>query len=140
MDRWKSTDIWHELEKKAKADATATEAANVVAREMPHIVLLLNKGGTSDLDFTLHDRDHGYRVAQRMTDIIPADVLPQLSAYELTLLLLSAYLHDIGMTPERRKVSSHFQHLLTAEPCGLTKQERERFLTWLDNDGRGLEP
>ena len=39
-----------------------------------------------------------------------------LGDYELALLLLSAYLHDIGMTPERGKVLSHYRLLLDGTP------------------------
>lgn len=66
---------------------------------MPRIEALLGEDSAGNLTFTLHDPDHAYRVAQRMADIIPADVLRRLSAYELSLLLLSAYVHDIGLAP-----------------------------------------
>lgn len=67
---------------------------------MPDIERVLN-AGTSPLDFTLHDAEHSFRVAEWMARIVPDDVLPKLSVYELALLLLSAYLHDIGMAPEQ---------------------------------------
>ncbi|WP_437922949.1 TIR domain-containing protein [Sorangium sp. So ce291] len=139
-NRWRRTHLWRELEKRAREELDAKDAAEALAREMPRVEALTEERITSELDFTLHDRRHAYRVAQRMADVIPADVLPELSAYELSLLLLSAYLHDIGLAPPLGHVSSHFQHLLTNEPCGLAKEEVERFLAWLDNDGRGFEP
>lgn len=107
---------------------------------MPVIQGVLAQGGTSALDFTLHDSGHAFRVAQRMEQVIPIDVLPRLSSYELALLLLSAYLHDIGMTPERRKVNLHYQFLLTANSGELTQEEIKYFQEWLDLQGRGITP
>jgi hypothetical protein len=52
MERWDRTDIWHELEKKTGTDASAAEARKMLAHEMPRIELVLDKGGTSELDFT----------------------------------------------------------------------------------------
>lgn len=92
------------------------------------------------MDFTLHDAEHSFRVAQRMTELIPPDVLPKLQAYELSLLLLSAYLHDIGMTPERKKVSGHYEYLLLGKQGDLSSSDIETFQTWLDDEGEGIVP
>jgi len=104
---------------------------------MPRVETVLAKGGTSPIDFTLHDADHSYRVAQRMAELIPSDVLQKLTSYELALLLLAAYLHDIGMTPEQRKVRLHYEHLLTGQPQDLIPEEIAQFQEWLDNHAQG---
>ena len=49
-------------------------------------------------EFTLHDANHSAKVVGLMSSIIPDDVLQQLNTIELTLLILSGYIHDIGMT------------------------------------------
>ena len=63
-----------------------------------------------------------------MAKIVPKDVLGKLSIYELALLLLSAYLHDIGMTPEQAQVQRHWRHLVfgpvPAEEGGLSVSVR----------------
>src|SRR5579862_956848 len=97
-NRWSLTSLWLELSKRHSDDAEAVRA--VLTVHLPVIEKILSVGGTSPVDFTLHDGGHAFRVANRMVEIIPRDVLSQLSIYELALLLLSAYLHDIGMTPE----------------------------------------
>ncbi|MES2923264.1 MAG: hypothetical protein V4819_17035, partial [Verrucomicrobiota bacterium] len=72
---------------------------------------VLQNGGTAPLDFTLHDSGHALRVAHRMAELITPAIRRNLSDYELALLLLAAYGHDIGMTPEREKVQNHHRHL-----------------------------
>lgn len=107
---------------------------------MPRIQSILSQGGTSSNDFTLHDIGHAFRVAKRMSEIVPPDVFEALSEYELGLMILSAYLHDIGMTPERRNVSLHYQYLLTGDPQTLSQHEIHHFQKWLDESGRDICP
>ena len=138
MDDWKETKLWKLLE--AKPPAEIGSVRTMLEQCMPQIQNILASGGTSPNDFTLHDADHSFRVAQRMVDITPLDVRDKLSTYELALLLLSAYLHDIGMTPQRQKVRQHYTYLLTGELNGLTTPEMDEFQTWLDDEGSGIVP
>jgi hypothetical protein len=73
-----------------------------------------------------------------MTDVIPQEVLPVLSEFELALLVLSAYLHDIGMTPERGKVKQVFRYLETGDEPSLALHEKESIQEWLDNASAGV--
>jgi hypothetical protein len=102
---------------------------------MPNIEAVLDKGGTAATDFTLHDAGHSFRVAQKMAEIMPSDVLQKLSTFELALLLLAAYVHDIGMTPEQRRVRDHYDYLLTGANS-LTDAELVIFQKWLDDRNR----
>ncbi|HKW98327.1 MAG TPA: hypothetical protein VJN43_11390 [Bryobacteraceae bacterium] len=108
---------------------------------MPEIERVLTQGGSSPKDFTLHDACHGFRVTEWMTQIIPGDVLKKLSANELALLLLSAYLHDIGMTPQWGKVSAHKEYLISDGTMGFSGDELESFQQWLaEREGINFEP
>lgn len=138
MSDWKSTLLWAHLGQLKSAEAVAVRTT--LESHMPDIQDVLALGATAPLDFTLHDAGHGFRVAQRMAEIIPEDVLPKLTAYELALLLLSAYLHDIGMTPARKKVTAHYKYLLTGERTPLTSVEVDAFQKWIDDEGRDVEP
>ena len=121
---WADSPIWSELERQS----TPEDAAQLLVRLcMPDIELILAKGGSSPKDFTLHDAAHGFRVTTWMVQIIPSDVLKALSIYELALLLLSAYLHDIGMTPEWGKVSAHKDYLISGCTDGFRSGELESF-------------
>lgn len=138
LSTWTKTSLWTELLKKDTPEADSVRAT--LLNCMPEIDRILTHGGTSPLDFTLHDSGHALRVAQRMVDIIPSDVLPQLSTYELALLLTSAYLHDIGMTPEQRRVHTLYTFLLTSDPQDLPEHEKKEFEKWLDENRPGTAP
>lgn len=135
---WETTILWAKLCACRKRDGV--EVATVLRTWMPQIESVLKRGGTSPADFTLHDEGHGYRVAERMVEIMSTETVDGLSPYELAFLLLSAYLHDIGMTPESRKVSLHYQYLLSGKTDALLGSEVEAFQRWLDDDQQGLTP
>lgn len=97
---------------------------------------VLKSVSTSPIDFTLHDHDHSFRVAERIFDLIPVEL--SLGTYELSLLLLSAYMHDIGMSPARSIVRSYHEYLLTAQMGDLTSQKIREFQQWLDANYNGI--
>lgn len=131
---WKSSKIYVEL-KKRKGDF-AEKIINLLERPevMDKIELILNKGGSTPKNFTLHDADHSFRVADRMWELIPDKTKATLGDYELGLLLLSAYLHDIGMSPDFEKVQQHKAYLTSSEKIGLSEQDVESFQKWIDNN------
>src|SRR5690242_19057993 len=110
---WEQTGLWAELNR--RLGTKAQEARRVVSTVLPGVEKILHSGGTAPLDFTLHDEGHAFRVAQRIMDVVPEDVLPALSELELALLLVSAFLHDVGMTPQRGKVKQIFRYLATGD-------------------------
>ncbi|WP_245890290.1 HD domain-containing protein [Rummeliibacillus pycnus] len=55
-------------------------------------------------EYTLHDETHLYRVLSLMEKIIPDTTLNNLQALELSLLILSAFFHDLGMSPKEREI------------------------------------
>jgi HD-GYP domain-containing protein (c-di-GMP phosphodiesterase class II) len=94
---------------------------------MDKIESILDLGSTTPKDFTLHNGDHSFRVTEKMWDLIPEKTKENLSSYELGLLLLSAYLHDIGMSPEFDKVKKHKDYLTLNYKSELIQQEIEDF-------------
>ena len=110
---WQQTTLWKLIEN--DTSSLGADVRRTLNECMPGIQLILSKGGTAATDFTLHDDGHASRVAERMCQIISSDVLDKLTVYELAFLLLSAYLHDIGMTPELKKVRTHYSYLLTGD-------------------------
>lgn len=75
-----------------------------------------------------------------MAQLMLADVMRNLTAYELAFLLLSAYLHDVGMTPEQNRVTSHYQFLMTGNPSRLSASEINEFQAFLDDNFGGVVP
>jgi HD-GYP domain-containing protein (c-di-GMP phosphodiesterase class II) len=120
---WKQTWLWKTLEERkgAKGNGHADSISRTVNDWMDEMVPVLAAGGTSPKDFTLHDTGHSLRVAGRIADLVPDTVT--LSDYELGLLLLAAFGHDIGMTPARGKVRDHYRFLFSND-TGLTDPEK----------------
>jgi hypothetical protein len=48
-------------------------------------------------EFTPHDMSHSELVLKRMNDVIPDSLKEELRSYEIYFLIVSAYLHDLGM-------------------------------------------
>ncbi|MFJ7931517.1 ATP-binding protein [Peribacillus sp. NPDC096448] len=63
-----------------------------------HIAPLLARIPEKMPEYTLHDATHSIKVIRIMGKIIPEETLEKLNSIELTLLIISGYLHDIGMT------------------------------------------
>src|SRR6202035_1452174 len=53
--------------------------------------------------YTLHDPEYSYRVAQNMARVIPPSTLESLNSVELSILIYSAYFHDIGMASSQEE-------------------------------------
>ena len=133
---WERTELWKLILQRRTQEGRAIRL--LLEKWLPQIEKILLYGGTAPLDFTLHDSAHAQRVAVRMTQLIPSDVVSGLSTYELALLLLAAYLHDIGMTPEQRKVFNHFQFLVAGNRELLTASEAQQFQEFIDDHAEEL--
>ncbi|WP_209019431.1 ATP-binding protein, partial [Chlorobaculum sp. 24CR] len=55
-------------------------------------------------EFTLHDGDHLFRVLSLMEKLLSGNTIKNLSSPELMLLILGAFFHDIGMSPDEKNV------------------------------------
>ncbi len=130
LHTWTDTALWSELSKRNTPDALLVCA--VLSTVMPNIEAVLLYGGTTPLQFTLHDSGHSFRVAERMSNILPSGVMSELSEYELTLLLMSAYLHDIGMTPRKQIVDMLYSSLTKGEIEAGQEAAVAEFRRWLD--------
>jgi len=72
-----------------------------------------------------------------MADLVGENGLDCLSDFEISLLLLAAYLHDIGLTPERSLVANIQTYLLTGTPNGLDEEAIHTLTRWFDQHGKG---
>jgi hypothetical protein len=55
-------------------------------------------------EYTLHDGEHLFRVLYLMEKIITKEKINELHVPELTLLILTAFFHDIGMAPDENHI------------------------------------
>lgn len=135
MYSWKKSALWGSLQELAAQGAPyADQVIMLLGKCMPQIELMLHAGGTSPSSFTLHDAGHSYRVADRMAWLMSPPTLRALSALEIGALLLSAYLHDIGMTPEASRVHSLDAYLREGSTKGLDDTQKHDFESWLDEN------
>ncbi|MEO8033002.1 MAG: hypothetical protein ABI837_01110, partial [Acidobacteriota bacterium] len=138
---WQQTALWLALDERAqKKLGPDEELAYRLRNILPDAETVLAKAATSAADFTLHDEQHGYRVAQWMAKLLGDDQMAALSSAELALLLLSAYLHDIGMTPAADVVRRHRQYLLFGASGILSPGEAKNLQFWLDEHADAVVP
>ncbi len=135
---WRHTKLWAEL--KRRQDTPSEMLRAVIVGVMPDIETVLTDRGTSSADFTLHDAFHSYRVANFMADLAGPDVLEQLGPQDIALLLLSAYVHDIGMTPPMAKIDGHLAFILSGDASSLGERDIESLQAWLDDEWDGITP
>jgi len=130
---WEQTMLWKRLTALAKKCSASKTVHAQLTLWLPKIDAVLHSGGTQPKDFTLHDDAHALQVAQRMDQIITDTSRDSLSAYELALLLLAAWLHDIGMVPEVARFTAHRDYLLTGSRDSLTPEDHAAFQKYLDD-------
>lgn len=133
MPNWQSTRLATEIFSRSDIVNEVT-LLNVT---MPAIEAVLKSNAPASLDFTLHDNEHSFRVAEMSAGLFP-DSLGDLSTFELSLLLMASYCHDIGMSPQRQKIKDHYNWLMTGDTSVLTKLDKESFQNWLDTNRAGL--
>ena len=136
MYTFERTQLWNAI---SSTSANRIQA-DTVRQSLSKAELVLRSAGTTPVDFTLHDDEHGYRVAERCAELIFTDPELAITPNELALLLMSAYIHDIGMSPSRDAVSKHWKYLLTGKLGILEPVEESSFQGWLDTDADGLTP
>lgn len=132
--QWSDTRLW-----KCIGQLTDTEKSTV-SRVLDAATTVLRSGGTAPLDFTLHDDLHGFRVAERIADLVGPNLDEVLTAHEIALALLSAYTHDIGMSPSRNIVKKHYNFIITGDRSLMTSQEVGDLQKWLDAEWDGFQP
>ena len=132
---WQHTYLWKTLEQRARKPGSihAKAMLHTVETWMGQLDTVLRSGGTSPEDFTLHNDQHAFRVAKRMAKLFTPAVQRNISDYELALLLLAAYGHDVGMTPQRQQVARHHRHLFHPQDSQLSAAEQQQFQEFIDN-------
>jgi hypothetical protein len=129
VSEWRHSSLWDVLSRKRAPDATEVrEGLSAILRKAE---MVLAKGATQPASFTLHDEDHAFRVAERIAELAGAEVLSELTHYEVGLLLAAAYLHDIGMVPSGDLLNRLRRYCLD-EDHGLGADVVEALLEWKD--------
>ena len=97
-DRLTRSRIFTEFVKKTPtADNYLTELRGIVSKVINDSEILLSRYLETYPEYTLHNSMHSVKVVELMGLIIPPETLEKLNPLELAMLILGAYLHDIGM-------------------------------------------
>lgn len=92
------TQLFKLLKKRERKDGfEASEISSQVAQIVGQVWPLLQQVCRTFPQYTLHDPDHSFRVAQNISRLIPEQTLSHLNSIELSILLYASYLHDVGM-------------------------------------------
>lgn len=135
---WHETALWVELDRRDGEPAETLK--RILAGKLPDIESVLTSGDTSPSQFALHDAGHSWRVAEWMAELAGESLLAELGPHDLAMLLLSAYLHDIGMTPPLSRVEAHYTLLLSGDSSDISPTDVAQLQAWLDEECDGVVP
>lgn len=101
--RLKNSKIYNKLVEKEKKENEDYQLSTKIIIIVEEVSPLLQRIPENMPEFTLHDSSHSAKIVEIMGKIIPDNVLNNFNTIELSLLILSAYLHDIGMTCDKQE-------------------------------------
>lgn len=138
VPKWETTRLWEEIDRREGEPAKRLKLA--IAGALPKAEAVLTNGDSGPGTFTLHDAHHSWNVAQHMASLAGEDLVSEMEPYDLGLLLLSAYLHDIGMTPPVSRLNALQDYLLSGDSGELDEAECDELQAWLDDNADGKAP
>lgn len=107
MHKVTETQLFGLLKKREKVDGfDANDISSAVNKIISDSAPILEQVSRNFPLYTLHDPEHGFRVAENMVRIIPKHTLSILNSVEFSVLIYSAYLHDIGMASSQAEFYS----------------------------------
>jgi len=118
--------IYKQLMKKCKKD-NQNEVLTLVSEVGNFSVMRLKTVIRNMKEFTLHDDTHIFNMLTIMERIIPFSSIEKLSIPDLLLLILSVFLHDIGMAPDEKYILAWKNQLPDNEYDGELQNEKEKF-------------
>ena len=129
------TPLYKLLEQKCNAGETgpikASKLLNGVRDAAEEFGKILNRTCINFEDYTLHDEEHAVRVVHAMFRLMGAKQAAKLNVIEISLLILSAFGHDVGMAigreqrEELRASDEYKEYLLKHERLWEEAQEAE---------------
>lgn len=102
----KNNAIYKELKKKCSDLEYGPQVLSLV-HEVGQYSLFKYKTVIKNMpEFTLHDEEHIFNMLFIVSKLLPKQTLEFLSVPDLMLILLSVFLHDIGMCPEENQIKA----------------------------------
>jgi hypothetical protein len=95
--------IMKELQRKSAKSSQAKILIGRIEEITREAGILLNRYSDTFPEYTLHEKTHSANMLRIMDKIVPEETLKNMNELELTIVVLSAFLHDIGMIVARRE-------------------------------------
>lgn len=102
-DELRELRIMKELQRRSAKSSQAKILIGKLEEITRETGILLNRFSDTFQEYTLHEKTHSANMLKIMGKIIPEETLKNMNELELTILVLSAFLHDIGMVVPRRE-------------------------------------
>jgi molecular chaperone HtpG len=96
----KESMIYKELERRSGEATILRGNVDDIIRDAS---VMLGRVSDTFAQYTLHDKTHSMSVLRIMDQIIPEETMRYMNELELALLILSAFLHDIGLVVPKRE-------------------------------------
>ncbi len=125
-ERLEKTAIYKRL-KEACEQNSQQEVLTLVSKVGNFAVMRLRTVIKNMPEFTLHDETHIFNMFTILGKVIPKSTLETLSIPDLLILVLSVFLHDIGMAPEERYIRAWKNQLADTEYDEELRKEKEIF-------------
>jgi len=136
--RFERSSLWLELQRRAQTDSTVRDLQDFLRSPLSLIEGRLETAPQVE-GCTLYDRDHSFRLAQRVAEVVPTDVLKKLSNLEITFLILLSCLIDVGIAENLHEHHSLFRAAARVNSKFLETREADDFRHWLDLHSKFLE-
>ncbi|HEX8019437.1 HD domain-containing protein [Mucilaginibacter sp.] len=101
--RLKSSTVFKALLNREIEDGFSNKLSSKIEIIVENVSDLLERIPENMPEYTLHDPNHSAKIVDIIGKFLPVETLQHLNSIELTLIILAAYLHDIGMTSSKEE-------------------------------------
>lgn len=102
----KENTLYNELVQRSEFSVTVRSAIELIQDVGVYSTELAKSIIINMPEFTLHDENHIFNMLYLSQKLIPEDSLKRLSSADIMMLILSIFLHDIGMAPPRELIKA----------------------------------
>lgn len=113
--RLEKLSLYKELSDRCKKDLSLHPILTLIQNVGEYTIAISKSIIMNMREYTLHDDDHIFGMLYLAGKLIPKDTLEKLSTADIMMIILSIFLHDIGMSPEGELIRAWKNQLLENE-------------------------
>ncbi|MTK09595.1 MAG: metal-dependent phosphohydrolase [Hungatella sp.] len=113
--RLEKLSLYKELSDRCKNDLSLHPILTLIQNVGEYTIAISKSIIMNMREYTLHDDDHIFGMLYLAGKLIPKDTLEKLSTADIMMIILSIFLHDIGMSPEGELIRAWKNQLLENE-------------------------